>query len=133
MNRTEERLIAFEIVFSFPFYSETEPEELMKRYSECADDIVLTDYIVSTVKGIADNLEQIDQKIRSSIKTRTFDRLDKICLAAMRLAVYEMLYNNDVPIPVAINEAIEITKKYDESLAGYVHANLGIISGSENE
>ncbi len=132
MNRTEERLTAFEIIFSFPFYTDTDAETIMKKYSEC-EETALTNYIVSTVSGVAENLEQIDEKIKSTIKTRTFDRLDKICLAAMRLAVYEMFYNDEVPVPVAINEAIEITKKYDESLAGYVHANLGIISGNVNE
>lgn len=46
----------------------------------------------------------------------------------MRLAVYEMLYSDEVPVPVAINEAIELTKQYDDSLAGFVHGNLGIIA-----
>ena len=67
-------------------------------------------------------------RIKGSIKFRRFERLDNVCLAAMRLAVYEMLYSDEVPVPVAINEAIELTKQYDDSLAGFVHGNLGIIA-----
>ena len=128
MNRTEERKIAFEIIFSFPFNKEKDISEILDGYSEYLEGKTLTDYITSTVVGVASNLDNIDSKIKSSIKSRKFERLDNICLAAMRLAVYEIFYNDEIPTVVAINEAIELTKEYDDSLAGFVHGNLGIIA-----
>lgn len=134
MNRTEERKTAFEIIFSFPFNKEKSIQEIIERYSDYMDSEPLSDYVLSTVLGVADNLEAIDGKIKDSIKNIKFERLDNICLSVMRLAVYEMLYNDNIPSAVAVNEAIELTKLYDDSLAGFVHGNLGIIfEASKNE
>ncbi len=133
MNRTNERKIVFEIVFTFPFNSGKTAEEIMEIYSLANDIEQFSDYISTTVNGIYDNLFILDDKISSSIKSRKFDRLDNVCLTAMRYATYEILFNDDIPDSVAINEAIELTKKYDESLSAFVHGNLGIISKSKNE
>ncbi len=133
MNRTTERKIVFEIVFALPFNNEKSAEQLIDIYAQANEVDAFSPYIVSTVNGIFDNLASIDEKIEASIKGRKFDRLDKICLAAMRYATYEMFYNDDIPDTVAINEAIELTKKYDDSLSAFVHGNLGIISKFKNE
>lgn len=101
---------------------------LLKAIPTIASRNRFPDYIVGTVRGVYNNLDAIDEKIKGSIKFRRFERLDNVCLAAMRLAVYEMLYSDEVPVPVAINEAIELTKQYDDSLAGFVHGNLWIIA-----
>ena len=128
MNRTQERKIAFEIIFTFPFRIDKSIDEIIESYSDYYESESLSDYIVGTVRGVYENLDEIDEKIKCSIKSRRFERLDNVCLAAIRLAVYEMLYNDGVPVPVAINEAIELTKQYDDSLAAFVHGNLGIIA-----
>ena len=128
MNRTEERKSAFEIIFTFPFKTDKSIDDIIESYSDQCESESLSDYIVGTVRGVYNNLDAIDEKIKGSIKFRRFERLDNVCLAAMRLAVYEMLYSDEVPVPVAINEAIELTKQYDDSLAGFVHGNLGIIA-----
>ena len=128
MNRTQERKIAFEIIFTFPFRIDKSIDEIIESYSDYYESESLSDYIVGTVRGVYENLDEIDEKIKCSIKSRRFERLDNVCLAARRLAVYEMLYNDGVPVPVAINEAIELTKQYDDSLAAFVHGNLGIIA-----
>ena len=128
MNRTEERKSAFEIIFTFPFKTDKSIDDIIESYSDYCEAESLSDYIVGTVRGVYNNLDAIDEKIKGSIKFRRFERLDNVCLAAMRLAVYEMLYSDEVPVPVAINEAIELTKQYDDSLAGFVHGNLGIIA-----
>lgn len=127
MKRTKERKIAFEIIFTLPF-NDAQAEDLLNNYIKANDNIELTDYICNTVCGIVANLSDIDSKIKNSIIRRKFERLDNVCLAAMRLAVYEMIYNDDVPVNVAVNEAIELTKLYDDSLASFVHANLAIIA-----
>lgn len=128
MNRIKERKTAFEIIFTFPFNSDKSIEEIIENFFEHDEQIELTDYIRNTVFGVSDNLEEIDNKIKSSIKNRKFERLDNVCLAVMRLAVYEILYNEEIPTNVAVNEAIELIKQYDDSLSAFVHGNLAIIA-----
>lgn len=133
MNRTEERKITFEILYTLPFNPQKSCSDIIDTYIEANEYEQLSDYVVSTVNGVFDNLDFIDTKIKENIKTRKFERLDNVCLTAMRYAVYEMFYNNEVPQIVAINEAIELTKKYDPELASFVHANLGTISKLKDE
>ena len=133
MNRTEERKITFEILYTLPFNTQKSCDEIIELYKQANDYEQLSEYILNTVSGVYTNLEFIDEKIKENIKTRKFERLDNICLTAMRYALYEMFYNDEIPEVVAINEAIELTKKYDSSLASFVHANLGTISNLKNE
>lgn len=133
MTRTEERKIAFEIIFMFPFNSDKSVNDILTLYAENNDLVKISDYICNTVNGVADNLDDIDLKIKNSIKNRKFERLNNVCLTTMRLAVYEMLYNDDIPVSVAVNEAIEIAKEYDESVAAFVHGNLSIIAKNDYE
>ena len=133
MNRTEERQIAFEIIFSFPFNREIEIEKIIDNYCEHEDDIKVTRYIRETVIGVSNKLAEIDELIKTNIKNRKFERLDNVCLAVLRLGTYEILFNDEIPTTVAINEAIELVKKYDDSLSAFVHGNLGIIANKDNE
>lgn len=133
MNRIKERKTAFEIIFTVPFNKEKNIDELITNYCSHEEDIEITDYVQSTVCGVLNNLEAIDELIKKNIKNRKFERLDNVCLAVMRLGVYEMLFNDDIPVSVAINEAIELIKNYDDSLSGFVHGNLAIIANSNNE
>ena len=132
MNRSEQRVAAFEMIFAFPF-NENRADDIIETYMESNELASLPAYVTDTVKGTAEHLEEIDGRIKASIQTRKFERLDRVCLAVMRLAVYEIFYNEDVPTAVAVNEAIEITKKYDDTLTAFVHGNLGIISKAHNE
>lgn len=133
MNRITERKIAFEIIFSFPFSDEKTINQIITDYCQHDEGIEISPYITDTVFGVFDNLEKIDELIKNNIKNRKFERLDNVCLAVMRLGVYEMLYNDEIPVTVAINEAIELIKQYDDSLSAFVHANLGIIAKIDNE
>ena len=133
MNRTDERNIVFEILFSKLFNNEKDADQLISDYSAYSEIKGFSEYVVNTVNGVINNIEDIDAKIKDTIKSRKFERLDSICLTAMRLAVYEMFYNDEIPTSVAINEAIELTKKYDDSLAAFVHGNLSLIAKSTNE
>ena len=133
MNRFKERKTVFEIIFSLPFNSEKSIEEIIDTYCSADDEIILSDYIRKTVFGVCDNLDEIDERIKQNIKHRSFDRLDNICRAALRLAVFEALYNEDIPEAVAVNEAIELVKQYDDSLCAFVHGNLSLILKKDNE
>lgn len=81
MNRTQERKIAFEIIFTFPFRIDKSIDEIIESYSDYYESESLSDYIVGTVRGVYENLDEIDEKIKCSIKSRRFERLDNVCLA----------------------------------------------------
>ena len=83
------------------------------------------------VLDIFAHLEEIDEAIASQTEGWTLQRIGKAELAILRLAVYEMKYDDEVPQGVAINEAVELTKTYcDEDAKGFVNAVLGKLAKS---
>lgn len=71
-------------------------------------------YITEKYNKIFDKLPDIDEKIATASKGWSLNRIGKVELAVLRLAVYEMLFDDDIPVGVAIDEAVELTKKYGQ-------------------
>jgi len=88
------------------------------------------EYIKETFFGVFENLEQIDDIISSSIIGWKYSRISKISMALLRIAVYEIMNSGDNVTPaVAINEAVELSKIYDDSKAyGFVNGVLGSVA-----
>lgn len=87
------------------------------------------DYIVRAVDGTVEHISDIDKIISENLKGWTIERLNKVDLAILRLAVYEMLYDDETPDGIVINEAVEIAKKYSSDQApGFINGILGKIS-----
>ena len=127
MNRTEEREQAFIIVFEKIFRDD--PIEEILEYAAEARDYAKNEYIDNVAKGVYANLEQIDKYISDNSKGWAIGRISKVTIAAMRIAVYEMIFRDDIPISVSINEAIELIKKYattDDS--AFANGILGTIA-----
>ncbi len=83
-------------------------------------------YIEHAISTIVDNIDLIDSYIEQNIRGWEIHRLAKIDLSTLRIAIYEMLYRNDIPIEVSINEAIEIAKKYSTiESAKFINGVLG--------
>ena len=84
--------------------------------------------IAATMEKIIPLLPMIDEKISEASKGWKLNRIAKAELAILRLAVYEALYDDDIPVPVAINEAVELAKDYgqDESYS-FVNGVLSTI------
>ena len=83
-------------------------------------------YIEDAYDKIIKNLELIDGHIEKNLHGWTIYRLAKLDLAALRIAIYEILYRKDIPIEVSINEAIEIVKKYsNEDAFKFINGVLG--------
>lgn len=79
--------------------------------------------------SIIDNLESIDATINSCSTGWKTGRMPKVDLAIMRQAVCEIMYCDDVPAPVAVNEAINLAKKFStDKSAGFIHGVLGAVS-----
>ena len=83
-------------------------------------------YINKAVVGVLDNKAQIDEYITNQLESWSLGRLAKVDLAALRIAIFEILYMDDIPVEVSINEAIELVKKYStEDAYKYVNGVLG--------
>ena len=116
MKRQRSREIVMELLFGMEL-SKNSYEETIENFLEDYEMDLTTidlDYIKETLKVVSENLEKIDGIITESLVNWKLDRISKVNLTILRLAVGEMLYVEDVPEKVAINEAIELTKKYSE-------------------
>ena len=79
--------------------------------------------------GIFDNLSEIDAKITENLRGWKLTRISKVSLSLMRIAVYEMLYMDDIPHSVSINEAVTLAKKYStQDDSSFINGVLGSIS-----
>ena len=114
MTRREIREQVFKMLFRVEFYNQ---EEMSEQIALCEDDACDWKekdraYIFEKVGNISDKLEEIDAKINEVSEGWKTGRMGKVDLALIRLAVYEMLYDEDVSAKVAINEAVELAKQY---------------------
>ncbi|MER1954831.1 MAG: transcription antitermination factor NusB [Desemzia incerta] len=95
------------------------------------EDIEIPSYLNDLVSGVIEQQQVIDSKINSHLKNWSINRLAKTDLLVMRIAVYEMLFVEEVPNKVALNEALEIIKRYsDEKSSKFVN---GILSNMIEE
>lgn len=128
MSRRAEREQVFIVIFESLFNESTVEDiiEAAKESLEWND----CDNVLFTSKAVIDHSSELDEYIASNLKSGwTIPRLSKVTLALLRLAIYEMKYVDDVPTGVAINEAVELCKKYaTESDASFLNGVLGSIS-----
>ena len=97
------------------------------------DGLTVSDYAEAIVAGVTENLEAIDAQLASTSENWAIERMPVVDRAILRIAVYEMLYVDEVPVSVAINEAVELAKMYggeDES-SRFVNGVLGRIARAE--
>lgn len=119
MNRRKSREIAMKLLFEMSINKESY-EDVLENFKENTDldlkDIDF-DYILRVLKGVQENIETIDSNIEKYLINWKLYRLSKIDLAILRIATYEILYENDIPGKVSVNEGIELAKKYSEEKA----------------
>ena len=126
MKRHEAREVAFIIIFEKSFQDETPLDEIIDSAAE-SEFFEVNHFVTRTVKDVFSNLPAIDETIERYLVGWSHARLSRVARAILRLAVYEILYS-DVPDGVAINEAVEITKKYSEQKeAAYINGVLGSV------
>lgn len=129
MSRREQREEIFKLLFRIPFYSEEEFENQLQLFHANHDEKIeeeICTYIVNKTGAVLEHIKEIDNIISSNTRGWSIDRLSKAVLAILRLGVYEVLYDEDIPERVAINEAVELSKKYaDEDAFTFVNALLG--------
>ena len=111
-NRRKARILAFQALYSYDI-SAGSLEDLFQYdwvREEVSDDIKTFSSFL--VKGAVDNLDEIDELIKSSLRNWDFDRLEKVSLAILRMSIYALKYQKDIPPKVVIDEAVEITKEF---------------------
>ncbi|NME83495.1 transcription antitermination factor NusB [Clostridium sp. SM-530-WT-3G] len=127
MNRKLSREKTMELLFGMTLSKDTVEEAIenfVDNYEGNIKEIDLT-YVKQTLIGVENNKEAIDEVIAANLHNWKIDRISKINLTILRLAAYELLYNEEVPKGVAINEALEITRKYsDEKSISFINGVL---------
>ena len=131
MTRREEREQAFVLLFEKSFDSETEIAEL---YDFAVENEAITgsEFVKNVVCTAWENVADIDAFIEKYSKGWKINRISKVALAVLRLAICEIKYYDDIPVSVSINEAVELCKKFaakDDS--SFVNGILGSISREE--
>ena len=148
MSRTTARIAAMQMIFEKVSGGQGGEETLKMVYDELRENglsqgqgIPESDpdqedrqYISDTFQGVLEHLEEIDSLLAQTAKGWTLDRMSLVDLTVLRLAVYEILYNPDVPDNVAVSEALELTERYsDPDDKSFVNGILGtIVRGKES-
>ena len=129
MTRKQEREEAFILIFEKQF-NDSPVEDILNLAVEVRD-IKPDEYIKNTFFGVYSNIGDIDRIISDNAVGWSINRLSKTALAVLRLSIYEMIYNDEIPTAVSINEAVEILKKYaTKQDASYVNGILSTVSKS---
>ena len=116
MNRSRIREEAFKLIYSLEIQKKENIEEQLELYLEDNNltDENVVEYINDAVFGIEKNKKEIEEEISKNLKSDwKLERISKIDLSILKLAIYEIKYK-ELPFKVVINEAVELAKKYGE-------------------
>lgn len=123
MNRKLSREKAMELLFGMTLSKDTMEdavEAFVENYEGDIKEIDLT-YVKQVLIGVNNNKEAIDKVIQENLHNWKIERISKVNLSILRIATYELLYDKEVPRGVAINEALEITRRYsDEKSVSFI-------------
>ncbi len=122
MNRREARQAALCMIFDYSFHADDCPNEALELYidnfrdveEKCISEELRTDaYFQKVYFGVISNIPEIDEIIARFSQKWSAKRISRISMSILRLALYEILYVEDIPEQVSINEAVELSKKFD--------------------
>ena len=126
-NRHKGRILAFQALYGWDMtgYDKEEVFSFQWLKEEVPEDTLLFARLI--ISGVMDNCDEIDRNIRGHLHKWDFNRLARVDLAILRLSVYSLLFQKDIPAGVVINEGIEIAKEY-ASDGSYKFIN-GVLDG----
>ena len=126
MGRRASRDITMKLLYQLEVQKEDRQEQIdlvLEQENLSSND---KEYVKDVLEGVNNNLDEIDERIKAGLKGWTLDRISKIELSILRLALYEIKYRDDIPAKVSFNEAIELTKKYvGQDKTAFVNGLLG--------
>ena len=127
MSRRKSREQAFALLFEKSFNDA--PIMELAEGAQDARELIIEPFALSLAVGAEEKLAQLDARIDTYSHKWSRERISRVSLAVLRLAIYEMLYEDSVPVSVAINEAVELAKRYGgEEDSSFVNGILGSIS-----
>lgn len=134
MQRSAMRELAFKLVYEIEVQKESEEDqiEIFIENNEITDNNVI-EYLKDIKEGINTNSEEINRLITTNLKDNwSLNRISKINLSLIKIAIYEMIYKG-LPYKVAINEVVELAKKYaDESAPVFINGILASVVKEKN-
>ena len=134
MKRSAIRELAFRLIYSLEIQKTEEVEEQIELYLDCngIEENEAKEYIKDAVIGIKENIIEIQGLIEKNLKADwRIDRISKIDLSLLKLAIYEIKYKK-IPYKVAINECLELSKKYgEENSKNFVNGILASVVKEE--
>ena len=131
MGRREMREHIFKLLFLREFNEAAEMPEQIKLYFDNMEELAPAEqaYMEDKYGKVQEHLEEIDNILNEKSTGWKTKRMSKVDLNILRLAVYEMKYDEDVPVKVAINEAVEISKTFGgEDSASFINGILGKVA-----
>ncbi|MBP8301081.1 MAG: transcription antitermination factor NusB [Planctomycetes bacterium] len=122
-RRTRAREVALQLLFQFDLRGDDYAEQLGKTLSalcadECQGEADMLEFTVRLVEGTLGHRTEIDQRLQSVTRNWDLRRMANVDRNVLRMALYELMFCRDVPPKVAINEAIELGKKYSTANSG---------------
>lgn len=133
IKRREIRESAFLLIFEKMFRQDEELDDVFMSAME-VNEIIVNDEVKKLVENVCEKQDEIDSIISKFSNKRTVERIPKINLAILRLAIYEATYEENVPVNVAISEAVALAGKYAlEPDVSFVNGVLGSFAKEQEE
>ncbi len=148
MTRSEARELAAHLIYELDYIDDSPSKAIETRMEKeyyaglASENEIYSDrpsgkqmaYIRTCVEGVSTHLQELDDKISQFAVGWNLKRISRLTKAALRLAMFEILYVEDVPTGVAINECVELTRKYEEEeIVSFVNGILGSFARSLKE
>ena len=132
MSRHKARVLAFQALFSYDVGGEGLEELLTLKWAESSGDLdtETSDLARMLIAGTVNHLSEVDSCIKGHLAPKwQFDRLIRVTVAILRISIFSLLYQKDMPVNVVIDQAIKISKEYGEDDAfKFINAMLDNIS-----
>jgi N utilization substance protein B len=126
VNRKLAREMAVCFLFQVEFQKENIKEQVEDFLDSYGDVKYDKDYFLEAINGVMNSLKEIDEIIESKAKGWTIDRIAKMDLPILRVAIFEIRHREDIPVSVSINEAVELAKKFgSDDSSKFINGLLG--------
>lgn len=133
MNRHLSRMVAMQTLYEWDFRENSDLHNIQNRNIEEYSQEVDIAFVNNLVSGVVNNLDKIDQQIEKSAPDWPIEQISLIDKSILRLAIYELLFSKNVPLKVAINEAVELAKQFgSENSSKFINGVLGSVFETNN-
>ncbi|MFH1459983.1 MAG: transcription antitermination factor NusB [Candidatus Omnitrophota bacterium] len=131
-KRTKARECALQIFYAIDIRKDDAKEYIENYWLEHSEDKKIKEFSLELVKGVLEKMPEIDRLITQSADNWRIDRMAVIDRNIIRMATYELLFMDDIPPKVTINEAVELAKKFGDDESGrFVNGVLDKINKTE--